>query len=200
MEVPNITPTEPVGDSKKTDGHALWIVLVLVLSLICIALAVIIWGMQTTGDLPVQQELVPNENTQQEPDEIGLGMLEEGTDGTIPLIMSIHMESSSSRVCDDTDARCATDEEWEYLLGVTETLVQSLDENNLKGTFQMQSLWMTRLQDSDRGIAIIDSIVDGGHEVAVHRHGFTHNDWDGYSDNEAAHEGHDVYTELEVKP
>lgn len=133
----------------------------------------------------------PNEN---EPDSVA------NSDGLIPILFSVHTESSSSRICDGTEARCATDEEWEELLGVTERMIEAWDRNGLKATFQMQISWMTRLQDSDRGRDIIQSLIDGGHEIAIHHHGFTHNDWNGYSDDPESANGHDIYTDLVAKP
>lgn len=106
--------------------------------------------------------------------------------GTVPIMLTIHMETHESIPCDVRSTRCKTDEEFGDMMGVVETLVASLNDTGLKGTFQFQITWMTRLSESDRGRKIIQSVLDGGHEIGLHHHGFDHNDWDGYSDNPEA--------------
>ncbi len=153
----------------------------------------------TNTDQPPEKESTPQTEPDEPPDEEEPTLEEKTSNEGIPVLLSIHMESSSSRVCDDTSARCVTEEEWEDSLDSLERMIAALDDAGLKGTFQHQIHWITRLAESERGIAITQSMIDGGHELAIHRHGFTHNDWDGYSDDPEAAHGHSIYSDLETQ-
>jgi hypothetical protein len=122
------------------------------------------------------------------------------TTSGIPLIFSVHLEAKTGRKCDVPGVLCATDAEFDDHMGWAETLVAAYKSRGLKGTFEMHLPWLTRLSESARGIAILKSITDGGHEIALHHHHFDHPDWDGYSDDPASAGQHSVYKNLKAQP
>jgi hypothetical protein len=71
-------------------------------------------------------------------------------------------------------------------MAVLDTLVDALDANGLKGTFQHQIQWLQRLELSEMGRSITKKMIDNGHEIALHHHGWGHGDPDGYTDDATA--------------
>lgn len=101
----------------------------------------------------------------------------------VPVLLSIHMETSESIPCDSGHKRCKTDEEFGEMMIILERLIETLNATGLKGTFEHQITWLIRLEQSERGRSLIQAMIEEGHEIALHHHGFDHNDWDGYSNN-----------------
>lgn len=119
---------------------------------------------------------------------------------TIPLILTLHMEPSGSRICDEDlpEVKCATDEEFARNSQKMDELIDRFNQYDFKGTFEASPQWLTRLSETAEGKEIMKKVIEGGHEWALHHHGFDHNDWDGFSDNpSAATEAHHNYVNLE---
>jgi len=103
----------------------------------------------------------------------------------LPVLLSLHMEAKTARHCDDgiLPQNCTDDESWiDHMDGINEML-DVLDSVGLKGTFQHQIQWLQRLEESATGRAITRRMLDTGHEIALHHHGWGHGDPDGYSNN-----------------
>jgi len=103
----------------------------------------------------------------------------------LPILFSFHMEAKTARHCGVgiNDVDCADDAEWAENMASLEALVDSLDSAGLKGTFQHQIQWLERLDESPEGEALMQKMIDNGHEIALHHHGWGHGDPDGYSNN-----------------
>lgn len=118
-------------------------------------------------------------------------------DTRLPFLLSVHLEAKTARECATPPKGCKTDEEFGDMLGVGERFVASLEKRGLRATFEMHVQWLQRLPKSDRGHALVQSIIAGGHEIALHHHPFDHPDWDGYSDDPDAAPGqHKSYPHL----
>ncbi len=102
----------------------------------------------------------------------------------IPVIFSIHMEARTARECSSMidPADCADDSEWLENMDHLDSLIDALNGAGLKGTFMHQIQWLLRLETSATGRMIIYKMIGGGHEIALHHHGWDHADPDGYSD------------------
>jgi hypothetical protein len=101
----------------------------------------------------------------------------------LPILFSLHLEAKTARRCDDGIAPrdCASDQDWQANMDRLDHLIDSLDSAGLKGTFQHQIQWLQRLEDSPEGQAITQKMLDNGHEIGLHHHGWGHGDPDGYT-------------------
>ena len=109
------------------------------------------------------------------------------------------METRTSRIC-DTVGPCVEEEAWQPSVAELATLLERLDANGLNGTFEHPFHWLTRLTESAEGIAVTETMLGGGHEIALHHHGYDHDGWDGYSDSDAASTQHGVYKDVTAQP
>ncbi len=119
-------------------------------------------------------------------EEIEPTFLDEALESDLPVIFSIHMEAKSARECGGVNTSCKTDEEFVEMMDVVERMIDIYNETGLKGTFEMHIQWIQRLPKTDQGRRLIQAMIDGGHEPALHHHGMTQSDWDGYSDEAGA--------------
>ena len=103
----------------------------------------------------------------------------------VPVLLSLHMEAKTARHCTDgvLPEVCTTDEDWVQHMANLDGMVDALDNVGLKGTFQHQIQWLQRLEESETGRAITQKMIDNGHEIGLHHHGWGHADPDGYSNN-----------------
>lgn len=126
------------------------------------------------------------------------------TGPTVPFVLSLHMEPHGSRVCDTVnhpEVRCVTNEDFAHNRQKMGEMIDVLNQYGLKATFEASPQWLTRLSETAEGQAVIQAAIDGGHEWALHHHGFDHNDWNGYSDNPLAYsQPHHIYSSLTPQP
>jgi hypothetical protein len=124
----------------------------------------------------------------------------------IPVMFSIHMEAQTARECppsstvgsESVEPDCADESEWLDNMGHLDSLIDALDDAGLKGTFMHQIQWLLRLENSPMGRALIEKMIDNGHEIALHHHGWDHADPDGYSDYEFAAGGVDYLGDMDT--
>lgn len=120
---------------------------------------------------------------------------------TVPLVMSIHMEPSGARECDVDGVRCASPEKFAHNLEKLKALISSLNQRGLTGTFEADVQWLERLMEDESGKETVKYLMVSGHEMALHHHGWDHEDWDGYSDNPQAYlTPHPNYPNLVAQP
>ena len=69
---------------------------------------------------------------------------------------------------------------WQTLI----ELVNSADKYNQKLTLQFNPNWATYILQDRSKIDLLRSWEENGHEIALHHHGPTHTDWNGYTNNQ----------------
>jgi hypothetical protein len=106
------------------------------------------------------------------------------TSSGLPIIFSFHLEAKTARECTAgfSEQECADDAEWQANVKVLDRLIDKLGAHGLKGTFQHQIQWLQRLEQSEEGKTITTKMIQNGHEIALHHHGWDHGDPDGYTD------------------
>ncbi len=103
----------------------------------------------------------------------------------LPVLFTIHMEATTSRECGEgiDPTVCVDDDRWATNMASLDAMVDALDDAGLKGTFLHQIQWLERLELSETGRAITQKMLDHGHEIGIHHHGWDHADPDGYTNN-----------------